>query len=177
MKKLFLIIVGLIALNGSSIAQESVSVGRTLDQLTFTWDNEAISLSTYEGLRKFCQDETYRVDVIQLLNEIHHYDSILYQRALVAKTKSSDREIVKLIHEIESFEEEYSSKKFIHFLHQECNAQKSLEKDSDNLKRDIGQDSYDSQVYLIEVEIQRYVKHVTKRVDSIKKHINHLHVK
>ena len=68
-------------------------------------------------------------------------------------------------------------KNFIHFLHEECVAQKDIEKNSKELKNDIGSESYDSQVYMLEIELGKFVKHITKRVDKIREHVHHLGVK
>jgi alkyl hydroperoxide reductase subunit AhpF len=111
------------------------------------------------------------------MSEIHHFDSLLYEKALVAQSRSDDKEIKKLIKEIEGFEGKYSFRDFIHFLKEECDGLKKLEKNSKDLNTATGEESLDGQIYIIEVEMQRYVKHLTKRVDHIRKHVHHLHIK
>ena len=153
------------------------SIGETVDRISYTWDTESIALEKYSTLRKFCQDAGYRKSVFELLNEIHHYDSVLYHQAKLAQARSSNKEINKLLKEIEGFEEKYSPKSFIHFLKQECDSQKELEKNKKDLNTASGEESLDAQIYVIEVELHRFIKHLTKRIDHIRKHIHHLHIK
>ncbi|MFY0599041.1 MAG: hypothetical protein JXR03_05180 [Cyclobacteriaceae bacterium] len=156
-------------------AQETL--GKKIDDLTFEWDTKSIGLNSYEGLGKFCDEKEYRDEFVVLLNDIHHYDSVLYQRLLKASRRSHDKDIKKAIKEIEEFEKEYNMKKFIHFLHQECNDRNDIEKHAEDLKSEIGSESYGGQIYLIENELNKYIKHITTRVDHIRKHVHHLHVK
>ena len=158
-------------------AQEEETLSEAIDRISFHWDTEALVLETYDGLTKFCKDTEYRTSIIDLMNEIHHYDSVLYQKAKIAQTRSSDHEIDKLIKDLESIEGKYSFKNFIHFLKIECDGQKALEKNSLDLKTAMGEESFDGQKYVIEVEMQRYVKHLTKKVDLVRKHVHHLHIK
>lgn len=157
--------------------QTEETLGEAIDRISYKWDAEAITLETYAGLTSFCKDVDYRTSIIDLMNEIHHYDSVLYEKAKVAKARSNDHEIDKLIKDIESFEDKYSFKNFVHFLKVECDGQKNLEKNKTDLKTAMGEESLDGQIYVIEVEMQRYVKHLTKRVDLVRKHVHHLHIK
>ena len=157
-------------------AQEE-TLGKKITSLTFNWDLSAISLNDYEGLSKFCKDVSYRTGIITLLEDIHHYDSILYDRLVKASRVSSDKEIKKALAEIKKFEADYSMKQFIHFLHDECRDRNKLEKNSDDRKSNLGEESYDGQIYIIETELNNYIKHITKRVDHVKKHVEHLHIK
>lgn len=175
MKKITLLII-VLTFTLSALAQDE-SLRQQIDDVTFSWDTESKTMETYDGLLQFCKDKAYRDGVIEILDQIHHYDSVLYERAQAASKKSDDKEIKKLIKEIESFEDEYSMKGFIAFLYEECKAQSALEKNSKDLKGTSGSDGYDSQVYMLEIELQKYVKHITKRVDSIRKHVHHLGVK
>lgn len=173
----FLAIIFLVLSTVPAIAQDEQSVGKAIDDLTFRWDNESIPLNSYEGLMKFCSDAEYRNDIIKLLNDIHHYDSVLYQRLVKASHYSHDKEIEKTLEEIKSFEKEYSMKKFLHFLSEECHDEKDIEKHAEELKNDIGMNSYDGQIYIIETELNKYIKHITKRMDNIRDHVDHLHIK
>ena len=165
-----------ISINTTLLAQEE-SLGESIDRITFSWDTESLGLTDYQGLTKFCKDVDYRNTIIDLMNEIHHYDSVLYDKAILAQSRSTDKEIEKLIKEIESFEGKYSPKNFVHFLKIECDSQKELEKNAEDLSTAMGEESVDGQIYVIEVELQRYVKHLTHRVDNIRKHVHHLHIK
>lgn len=160
----------------SASAQEE-SLGEAIDRITYAWDTESIDLEEYAGLSKFCKDSEYRESVIGMMDEIHHFDSVLYEKAKIAQARSEDKEIKKLIKIIENFEGKYSPKNFITFLKEECKGQKELEKNSEDLATAMGEESLDGQIYVIEVEMQRYIKHLTKRVDNIRKHVHHLHIK
>jgi hypothetical protein len=177
MKRGILAIAILVGIINLGYSQTEETLGQVIDRLTYQWDTEALTLETYGGLTSFCKDVEYRTTIISLMDEIHHYDSVLYEKAKIAHQRSHDHEIVKLIKEIESFETGYGPKNFIHFLKEECDGQKALEKQSEDLKTAMGEESYDGQAYVIEVEMRRYVKHLTKRVDNIRKHVHHLHIK
>lgn len=154
-------------------AQSSIEV---FDELTYKWDEEAERLSTYEGLLAFCNDDNYRYATIDILKGIHHYDSLLYKSLIKARRKDRhNHSINKTIKEIENFERNYTTKNFIHFLHGDCNKSIELEKSSENLRRDSGEGSYDNQVYVLEVELGRFVHHITKKVDQIRNMTHHIY--
>ncbi len=160
-----------------SFAQESSSEERLdekIDQLTYAWDLEADKLSSYEGLQNLCADEKYRLEIFDLLREIHHYDTVLYDVLLKLSQRSKDREIKKTLHDIKKFEREYDMRKFIHYMREECVAMLEIEKNAEDTRNEVGYSSYSSQVYLLETELIKYVKHVTKRVDKIRQHVHHL---
>ena len=156
---------------------QTETLGESIDRISYDWDSEAVQLERYSGLSQFCNEVEYRTKIIDLMNEMHHYDSVLYEKAKIAQTRSKDKEIEKLIKDIEGFEGKYSFKNFIHFLKQECDGLKKLEKQSEDLSTAMGEESYDGQIYVIEVEMQRYVKHLPRRVDNIRKHVHHLNIK
>jgi len=167
-----------IALFYSGYAQEnnSETIGKVIEDLTFQWDLESDNLNSYDGLTKFCLDQEYRGEVIDMLNKIHHYDSVLYQRLVKAAHYNHDSEIEKTLKEISKFEDKYNMKSFIHFLHDECNARKEIENNAEETRNELAQNSYDAQVYVVETEINKFIKHVTKRVDHIRQHVHHLHI-
>ena len=107
MNKLCLTFLLCILLIPLAFSQEEKEGGKTLgaiiNDLTLQWDLEADNMNDYEGLSKFCQDEKYRLEVINLLQDIHHYDSVLYDRLTKAARFNSTHEIKKTIAEIEKF--------------------------------------------------------------------------
>lgn len=158
-----------------SYAQEDDGrLDEKIDKVTYSWDLEADKLTTYDGLLYVCSNQEYRVKVIGLLNDIHHLDSILYSVLLDLSKKNDDKEIKKTLKDIKKFEQEYNTKSFIHFMSEECKAAKELEKNADDLRNEVGQNSYSGQVYILETELFKYVKHVTQRVDKIRLHVHHL---
>ena len=160
-----------------SSSQEGEGDGRLdekIDELTYRWDLEADKLSSYEGLVDLCTDDIYRQDIFQLLRDIHHYDTVLYDVLTDLSRRSSDREISKTLKDIKKFEEEYDTESFIRFMSEECKAMIDIEKHADDTKNEVGYTSYSSQVYILETELFQYVKHVTNRVDKIRQHVHHL---
>lgn len=181
MKKLvFLSLICAFILN-SSKAQEhtkasevdTLTVVEHLDELTLLWDVESLELKTYQGLRKFCRSSAYRHSITEMLESMHHYDSLLYDMAIEA-SKQKHAHMKHLIHELESFEKHYGVKQFISHLKEECVAQSELEKHKKDYKKDNGDESYDSKVYVVELELKKYVKHLTHRIDRLDKHVHHL---
>ena len=53
-------------------------------------------------------------------------------------------------------------------------AQSELERHKKDYKKDNGDESYDSKVYVVELELKKYVKHLTHRIDRLNKHVHHL---
>lgn len=156
---------------------ENDGIGQAINDLTYSWDLEATELNSYLGLSKFCLSQEYRTEITDLLNDIHHYDSVLYDRLVKASRFNKDKEIDKTLQEISDFEGEYGMKNFFSFLREECKDRNEIEKNAEDLKNDIGSQSYSGQVYLVETELNKYIKQITKRVDNIRKHVQHLHIK
>ena len=177
MKKLiFVLIICVVFLNKGQTqenieppVEDTLSVVEHLDQLTLLWDVESIELKTYQGLRKFCRSTAYRNSITEMLESMHHYDSMLYDMAIEA-SKQKHAHMKHLIHELESFESHYGVKQFLNHLKEECTAQSELERH----KKDNGDEAYDSKVYIVELELRKYVKHLTHRIDRLDKHVHHL---
>ena len=164
----------LLLVNFNLLAQEEGRLDDRIDEVTYDWDLEADKLATYDGLLYVCSDEDYRQKVIKLLNDIHHLDSVLYGVLIDVSKHSSDKEVKKTLKDIRKFEEDYNTKNFIHFMSQECKAAAEIEKNAEKTKNQVGQNSYSGQIYILETELFRYVKHVTQRVDKIRLHVHHL---
>ncbi|MEQ8237570.1 MAG: hypothetical protein RIA69_00080 [Cyclobacteriaceae bacterium] len=173
-----LIIYGLLLSSFALKAQENrETLGKKISDITFKWDLESIALNSYEGLLTFCNDKEYRYGVIDLIKEIHHYDSVLYDRLKKAnRLGGSNKEINRAIKEIEKFEKEYSARNFIAFLREECISASYIEKNSKELKNELASESYDGQILIVENLLNKYIKHITKRLDHIREHVQHLHI-
>ena len=154
--------------------EEEERLDDIIDRITYDWDLEADKLSSYEGLQELCSDKEYRNGILSLLDDIHHYDTILYNVLINLSRRSDDKEVKKTLKDIKKFEEEYDSKSFIHFMNEECKAMRAIEKNSESTVNDVGINSYSGQVYILETELYKYVKHVTARVDKIRLHVHHL---
>jgi hypothetical protein len=153
------------------------NIGEKIDQLTYAWDRESVVMEDYEGMVKFCSQQEYRYEVIQLLKDIHHYDSVLYDRLSKANRFSQNKEIERTLKDIAAFEEEYSMTEFIQYLYDECQLIYELETNREELENDITYESYSGRRYLIETELGKYIRHIRKRVDVIREHVHHLHIK
>ncbi|MBC6401045.1 MAG: hypothetical protein GDA51_08395 [Ekhidna sp.] len=177
MKKLIKILIGVafLFITISTFSQEeNERLDEKIDELTYGWDLEADKLSSYEGLTNLCSDGNYRNEIFQLLKDIHHYDTILYNVLTDLSKRSSDKEIAKTLRDIKKFEEDYGMKNFIHFMSEECKAMINIERDADDTRNEVGFTSYSGQVYILETELVKYVNHVTDRVDKIREHVHHL---
>ena len=146
----------------------------SIDEVTYNWDLEADKLATYDGLLFVCANEEYRTRILSMLNEIHHLDSVLYDVLTRMSRTSSDKEIKKTIKDIEKFESEYGTRQFISFMSEECKAAREIERNADDTRNEVAQNSYSGQVYLLETELYKYVNQITKRVDKIRLHVHHL---
>lgn len=169
-----LILISFIAFIPFSILAQGDRLDDKIDQVTYDWDLEADKLSTYSGLQQICSDAEYRAKILSLLDEIHHYDTVLYGVLVKVSKTSSDKEVKKTLKDIKKFEEEYNTKNFVHFMNEECHAMREIEKDAAVTANDVGINSYSGQVYLLETELFKYVKHVTSKVDKIRQHVHHL---
>lgn len=157
-----------------ALAQEKERLDEKIDQITYDWDLEADKLATYDGLSHLCSETAYREKIFNLLDEIHHYDTVLYGVLIKLNSRKEDKEIKQTLREIKKFESNYSSKKFIHFMREECAQAKKIERDYEVTKNDVGINSYSGQIYLLELELFKYVKNTTKSIDHLRKHIHHL---
>ncbi|WP_436516271.1 hypothetical protein [Ekhidna sp. To15] len=171
-----ILVSALMIVSVSLLAQEEDEkrLDEKIDEITYDWDLEADKLSSYEGLQELCTDEDYRTRILTLLDDIHHYDTVLYNVLTKLSRTSDDKEIKKTLKDIKKFESEYDSKSFIHFMNEECKVMLEIEKKSEETANDVGINSYSGQVYLLETELFKYVKHVTARVDKIRLHVHHL---
>ncbi|MEM0938267.1 MAG: hypothetical protein AAF600_00620 [Bacteroidota bacterium] len=153
---------------------EEVRLDEKIDEITYNWDLEADKLSSYEGLSNLCINAKYRLEIFNLLKEIHHYDSVLYDVLIKLSERNKDKEINITLRDIKKFEEEYNMKKFIHFMQKECNLRSEIERNADETKSEVGYTSYSSQVYMLETELYKYIKQTTRSVDNIRRHVHHL---
>ncbi|MEQ8906557.1 hypothetical protein [Ekhidna sp.] len=171
MKTIFLSFLFLLSI---SLFGQEERLDEKIDEITYDWDLEADKLSTYAGLQELCSDEAYRVQILKLLDQIHHYDTVLYGILVKLSRTSDDREIKKTLKDIKKFEEEYDTQSFVHFMNEECKAMRDIERHAEETANDVGINSYSGQVYILETELYKYVKHVTARVDKIRLHVHHL---
>ena len=145
-----------------------------IDQISYDWALEADRLSSYQGLKQLCAEEAYRLQIFSLLKEVHHYDTILYEVLIQLSEEEKNQEVKKTLDDIMEFEAKYDTKSFIHFMNEECTVMFDIEKNAQKTKNDLGANSYHGQIYLLETELFKYVKHITAKVDKIRQHAHHL---
>ncbi|WP_420319078.1 hypothetical protein [Ekhidna sp.] len=152
--------------------EDEATVVKAVDELTINWDNEAEKLQTYEGLGSFCGESVYRKKIIAMLDEIHHYDTLLYGIVTRKFEANQDQEAKATLDDIQTLESYYTTRSFRDFIHQECNTYNDIEK---NLGRAKGPE-YEKEVKALEDELKRYVVEITKQIDLIDEHVHHLHL-
>ncbi|GAB4229109.1 MAG: hypothetical protein Tsb0034_00630 [Ekhidna sp.] len=156
----------------SVFSQESKEIIKIIDELRYSWDDEAEKLETYEGLGEFCGNSVYRKKIIGMLDDIHHYDTLLYGIVTRKFDKTEDAEAKATLDDIETLEVDYTTKSFRRFIHKECNTYNEIE---NNLSREGGVE-YKKEVKTLEAELKKYVKEITKQIDIIDEHVHHLHL-
>ncbi len=152
--------------------ENEADIVKAIDDLTINWDNEAKTLQTYEGLGSFCGESQYRKKIISMLDEIHHYDTLLYGIVTRKFNANGDKEAKATLDDIETLEVDYTTKSFRRFIHKECNTYNEIE---NNLGREKGAE-YKAEVKTLETELKKYVKEITKQIDLIDEHVHHLHL-
>lgn len=141
-----------------------------VDDLTKKWDKQAENLETYIGLKYYCTADPYREKTIQLLDKIHHYDTLLYGIVSRKYANSKDKEAQATLNDIVTVEADYTTKSFKEFLAIECKGYAEIE---ENYSQESGSKYY-KQVEKLEKELSKYVITITKRIDLIDEHIHHL---
>ncbi len=168
MKKLvafFLLIAG-----WSVSAQENRSIVTIIDDLTVRWDQTAIELKNYRGIHNFCDDDPYREQTIELLDEIHHWDTTLYFIVNEKFDINEDKEAAETLRDIEKLETEYTTENFKLFIQEECDALKVIEEhfDQETVRK------FENEIKKFEKESNKYINSITYRIDIIDEHIHHL---
>lgn len=156
----------------SIFAQEEAKIVKIIDELRYSWDDEAEKLETYAGLGEFCGNSPYRNNIIKMLDDIHHYDTLLYGIVTRKFAKDKDPEAKATLDDIETLEVDYTTKAFKRFIHKECNSYNEIE---NNLGAEGGEE-YEKEVNMLEEELKKYVIEITKQIDIIDEHVHHLHL-
>lgn len=174
---IFLATISFTASASTSIENDTTeNIISKFDEISYRWDQVSTELEQYEGLSEFCIEQNYRNEVIKLLKEVHHFDSLIYFKLKDISLSDNSAELKKTIKQIEELESAFSIKEFSRFLNQECIDRKKIERERKDLKANIGQDGYDGQQQLLENKLYRYIHNVTYLVDHIRKHVHHLHL-
>ncbi len=165
-----LILLFLCAALPMSAQDDRENIVQIIDDLTIQWDEGAEKLESYEGLRDYCRVKPYRDKTKKLLDQIHHYDTVLYLIVQEKYAVDSDPEAKATIDDIETLETDYTTKSFIIFLREECQEFNYVENNLGSAKGE----EYEEEVRTIEEELGKYIKAITKQVDTIDEHVHHL---
>jgi len=163
----YLIYITLFTLSLSSQSQDIVKI---IDDLTEKWDKQAVDLSTYAGIKYYCTSDVYKEKTIDLLDKIHHYDTLLYQIVSEKYANVKDKEAEATLEEILTVETEYTTPNFKTFLQNEC---EQFEEIGEEYGTHSGSKFY-KKIEKIEAELGKYVEKITTRIDLIDEHIHHL---
>lgn len=176
MKKLLLSTL-LIVFMGIQGSAQSVTIEEEYDRLTDSWLEVSDVLKSYQGLSDFCMEPKFRDYSVELLKQLHHYDSVVLDFLNDPTTAMivGQKEYHKTLKDIEKFEAKYDIKSFIDFLRESCITRNGLEKNKQDLQMGQGADSYDGQVYILETDIAKFLKHIDKRIVSIDEHLHRIH--
>ncbi len=159
----------LLSISLTSYSQES-GIVKIIDELTINWDESAPKMKTYFGMKDYCRNSKFRISMIKLLNDIHHYDSALYKLVTSKYDADKDEMAKKTLDDIILLESDYTTRSFLKFLHTDCSRVNDIER---NYAKK-GGSSYKSQQKSIEKELVKYVKAITHQIDIVDKHIHHL---
>lgn len=160
----------LLLISYSTFAQENEGIVKIIDDLRYSWDDEAVKLQSYKGLGDFCSNSVYRKKIIKMLDDIHHYDTLLYGIVTRKYDANKDPEAKATLDDIDILEVDYKTISFRKFIHQECNTYNEIE---NNLGRAKGPE-YEKEVKELEDELIKYVAEITKQIDTIDEHVHHL---
>ncbi|MEO9484840.1 MAG: hypothetical protein ABJG47_15380 [Ekhidna sp.] len=160
----------LVVLSISTMAQQKDNIVKVIDALTVQWDETAIALKDYQGIQNFCSSEKNRIKTINLLDEIHHWDTTLYFIVEAKYEGTQDKEAEATLQDIEKLETEYSTVNFKQFILNECDMLKEIDDTFD--KKTLKQ--YEKDIKKFEKELIQYLNSITYRIDIIDEHIHHL---
>ena len=157
--------------------EEKESLEEEFDTVANEWYVLSKVIDNYKGLAEYCGSSELKGQVITSIRKIHHFDSLIMDKINSPSfVHENAREERKTLKSIEEFEGEYRIPNFLEHLNDECNARHDIEKDREKLANEIGAKSYSGQVYLIELELYKYIHHIDKRLDHIEKHLHKIHI-
>lgn len=151
-------------------AQRKYSIVKVIDELRYSWDETAIALKDYHGIQTFCSSKTEREKTLKLLDDIHHWDTTLYQVVREKYEKTKDKEAEATLKDIETLEKDFTTLKFKEFIQEECGAIKIIRDDFD----EVTVKQYEKAIKKFEKELVTYINIITERIDIIDEHVHHL---
>lgn len=170
MKYSILALLFFIGFHASSQKKTDIDIVAIIDDLTVRWDETSIKMKNYQGIQEFCLTKEFRKATINLLDNIHHWDTTLYFIVQEKFDTSKDKEAAATLEDIERLETEYSTANFKKFITDECGALKIIQEsfDQETVKH------YEKSIRKFEKELVKYLNSITYRIDIIDEHIHHL---
>ncbi len=166
-----------ISLAQNATTEQKESLEKEFDAVAQEWHTLSEIIDNYEGLAEYCGSADFKKQVITSIRKIHHFDSLIMDKIQAPSfVHENAHEEKKTLKSIEEFESEYRIPSFIEHLKDECDARHDIEKGRKKTANEIGAESYSGQVYLIELELYKYIHHIDKRLDHIEKHLHKIHI-
>ena len=161
----------------SASDDEKKSLEKEFDEVAQQWHDISKIIDNYEGLAEYCKSPNFKNQVLLSLRRIHHFDSLIMDKIQSPSfVHENEKEEKKTLKSIEEFESEYRIPSFLEHLQDECDARHDIEKNRKNTANEIGSESYSGQVYLVELELYKYIHHIDKRLEHIEKHLHKIHI-
>lgn len=148
------------------------------DFLTQRWLETSGKLKTYSGLGEFCNSPEFRAETFNTLQSLHHYDSLVLDimNDPAVELDAKQKEYKRTFKDIKKFENKYDLIAFRDFLKESCLMFRDLEKNKDELVNEVGQYSYDGQIFILETDLRKFLTHIDKKVLDIDDHLHLLHL-
>ena len=99
---------------------QTENIVKVMDDLRANWDTRAAFLQSYGDLENLCRNRDFRGDLVKLLDNIHHYDTTLYNIVKTKYADSNDPEAKATLEDIEKLERNYATQGFQMFIREEC---------------------------------------------------------
>ncbi|WP_421878834.1 hypothetical protein [Marinoscillum sp.] len=138
---------------------------------------ELIALYEYQNLKTFCNDDSYKESIFDMLDEIHEYHDLLEEDLRLTTYRHSQRTIRRLLKHMDRLDEKHNPDKFSRFFETQCSFQVKIESNARHYSAAFSSHSYSSRVYAQEVVMYRYLRRLTRRVQKIRKHVEHFYTK
>ncbi len=161
----------------STLNANSLETEKKIISLSDNWNQYVGQINDSRGLKNFCSNDDERHQIFELLDEIHYYHDQLELDLKKTKYNHSKRQIKRILKHMSRIDEKYHPMQFARFFREQCTEQSVVDKNSNHYETSFGPHTYDGKVYMQEVQVQRYLKRLTKSIDRIKEDVEHFYIK
>jgi len=154
------------------ISAQNKNIVELIDKVKTDWNNKAQYLESYEDLKNLCKNDDFRTDLFALMDNIHHYDSTLYQIAKNKYWNDFDMEAKAAMDDITTLERDFTTKKFRDFMRHEC---KAYNKSEHSFLGHKGEKDEAEKERII-ASLVKYVTTITMQIETIDNHARHLKI-